>query len=173
MVKTQAQYRYQTLKYKLEHRCVSCGHPLPPERKQTHCESCIQRRIYAEKEKRIERHKQGLCLCGAPATLRKRDLLCEPCWFKVIALKRTGSRKNWQALKELFEIQDKRCAYTGKVLILGVNAVLDHIFPISRGGSKSMNNVQWVDKQINIMKQNFTHNEFLAIIKQIYLKLPL
>lgn len=160
--------RHRSERYKLEHRCVSCGHALPIDRKQTHCEFCIHKRVQQVQARRQRLKELGLCCyCGAPATLRNRDPMCETCWFKAIAQKGTGRRSDWSALKHLLEHQGFSCAYTGKILIIGVNAALDHIIPISRGGRKSLENVHWIDLKVNAIKQNLTHDEFLDIARSI------
>jgi hypothetical protein len=67
----------------------------------------------------------------------------------------------------VYEQQQGRCAYTGIELIPGLTASLDHIIPTSRGGTHDESNLQWVTKQINCMKTDMTHDEFLAMCQLI------
>lgn len=70
-------------------------------------------------------------------------------------------------LMALFFAQGTRCAYTGVYLVPGKNAGLDHMTPASRGGSWAIDNLQWVDQRINVMKSDSTHDEFVATCKLI------
>lgn len=70
-------------------------------------------------------------------------------------------------LLALFELQEGRCAYTKIELVMGANASIDHIVPRSRGGADLIDNVQWVDRQVNNAKNNMTHDEFIAMCKII------
>ena len=109
--------------------------------------------------------KAGLCSCGKKIFAGKT---CEKCWFKVKAKDHTGSRKNWKDLKKILENQNYKCLYTGKELIAGGNATVDHIIPKCKGGSNSIANLQWIDKHVNIhMKFNMSHNEFIDYLKHI------
>jgi hypothetical protein len=50
------------------------------------------------------------------------------------------------------------------------NISLDHIIPFSQGGKNVIENIQLIDYNINIMKNSHSQQEFLSIIKTIYLK---
>ena len=52
---------------------------------------------------------------------------------------------------------------------LGKNCELDHIVPISRGGSNTPDNTQWVLMVCNRMKDNLTEQEFFELVKKIYI----
>ena len=72
----------------------------------------------------------------------------------------------------LFLEQNKKCALSGKELKFSTfrndykaNASLDRI-DSSKG--YTIDNVQWVDKDINFMKQSMNNQEFLNIVKKIY-----
>ncbi len=56
---------------------------------------------------------------------------------------------------------------TGVELIRGVNASLDHKFPTSRGGSSSVENLQWVTKTVNLAKRDMTVEEFLVLCRAL------
>jgi hypothetical protein len=93
--------------------------------------------------------------------------LCLDCWFKQETYNNTGSSDNWQEIKQLFYTQNCECIYTGWKLIPGENASLDHKIPKSRGGISKLENLQWVDCDVNQIKYNRTHEEFLDFIKSI------
>jgi 5-methylcytosine-specific restriction endonuclease McrA len=63
----------------------------------------------------------------------------------------------------MLEQQGFRCSYSGLPLKIGVNAQVDHKVPRSRGGTNNVENLHWVDGQVNRMKTDFTHEEFLAM----------
>lgn len=73
----------------------------------------------------------------------------------------------------LFENQNRKCALTGKELRLerfyndkmNQNASLDRI-DSSKG--YEVGNVQWVDKDINRFKNNYSQEGFLNMVKEIY-----
>lgn len=77
-------------------------------------------------------------------------------------------------LWDLFLKQDKRCAYSGQILYFSSNlrkdsksqtASLDRIDP-NKG--YIIENVHWIHKDINFMKQSMTEEEFLKTCKDIY-----
>ena len=108
---------------------------------------------------------EGRCRqCGnSAAFVRKEEPLCLCCWFGHIAKKYTGTRKSGPMFQAIFEAQNSRCAYTNELLIPGINASIDHKIPLSRGGNNEHSNLQWVTLRINSMKNDMTHDEFLAI----------
>ena len=60
-------------------------------------------------------------------------------------------------------MQDYRCAYTGIKLIPALNASIDHKIPLSTDVSQyqKIENLQWVCLDINIMKRNYSEDDFL------------
>jgi 5-methylcytosine-specific restriction endonuclease McrA len=70
-------------------------------------------------------------------------------------------------LRSLWEEQQGKCAVTGEKLVPGVNASLDHIQPLSRGGTSERSNLRWVTSTVNHMKWNLTDTEFVDKCRQI------
>ena len=76
-----------------------------------------------------------------------------------------------QQIWDLFLKQDRKCAYSGQILRFSTNrnshdgtASLDRI-DSSKGYVKD--NIQWIHKDINRMKQHFSENNFLYLVKLI------
>ncbi|WP_435022405.1 HNH endonuclease [Tundrisphaera sp. TA3] len=102
----------------------------------------------------------GCCIvCGKERD--NKSVTCEKCIKKNYAKSILGSTKKAHVIEELFNSQNRRCAYTGLRLELGVNASLDHIIPRSQGGSNDPSNLQWVHKWVNYMKSTTPSDEFL------------
>lgn len=111
------------------------------------------------------RRAAGTCSrCDEKPTVHS---LCLLHWFKNVASTHIGSSACWRGLKDLFDLQEGRCAYTGELLIPGVNASLDHIVPSTRGGTSDPDNIQWVAYRINRMKTDMTEEEFLSACRSI------
>lgn len=70
-------------------------------------------------------------------------------------------------MKALWEKQGGRCAYTGELLIPGVNASLDHKIPSTRGGTNDLENLQWVTYQVNRMKTDMLEEEFFRLCRMV------
>jgi len=154
-------------KLKEEKLCLYCRKPT--NNNKVLCNACLKNSVQQSLQLRKRRKTNNLCRsCGKSADIvRENSKICNICWFKDIARGNTGFSKNWKLIKDLLEKQDYKCAYTGKNLIIGENASIDHIIPRSKGGSNEIQNLQWVDKDINEMKNDFTHDEFMNTIKII------
>jgi 5-methylcytosine-specific restriction endonuclease McrA len=63
-------------------------------------------------------------------------------------------------ISTLLEKQQSRCTCCGASLLPGYH--LDHIIPISRGGTNTADNVQLLTPVCNLQKYNLTFDEFLA-----------
>lgn len=61
----------------------------------------------------------------------------------------------------LWRQQRGRCGLTGRKL--DRSAVIDHILPISRGGSHGLENLRWTTDEANHAKRDLTDEEFFAL----------
>jgi hypothetical protein len=91
---------------------------------------------------------------------------CEGCWWKAKANSHFQDFGVVPLLQELWENQKRGCALTGLV-IAPPNMELDHIVPLSRGGGKGVDNVQWVLPIANLMKMNLMQEEFIALCRAV------
>ena len=137
------------------------------------CHECTDKKSQNRELRIKSRLKEGLCkFCGKNANVSITSKSCVECYLKNISYKNFGVQDYWQDLKLLFEKQKEICPYTGIKLSIGVNASLDHIVPKTCGGKNELPNMQWVyfgkDFDINMMKRNFSHENFIKAIKIIY-----
>lgn len=146
-------------------KCTECQRPHRENR--TLCDVCNSNKSRRAKQRRIVRRESGLCMnCPVPATVNE---FCFDCWLKTLVYNALGTitGNGWQEMKQKLEDQKFRCAYTGQSLIPGVNASIDHKTPRSKGGLNTTDNLWWVTKQVNLMKTNVTHENFIAICRQV------
>ena len=70
----------------------------------------------------------------------------------------------------MLQKQSYRCPYSGLPLEVGGNASIDHIIAKSVRPDLRYepSNLQWVDVDVNRMKSDKTHEEFIALIERIY-----
>ena len=69
-------------------------------------------------------------------------------------------------LLELAESQSFRCALSG-IALEPYSAALDHIVPVSAGGSHEIDNLQWLDRRINSMKGDMPVDEFVELCRAV------
>lgn len=149
--------------------CIQCM----KESKTRICRNCMDKNNQA-KNKKIEKRKElGCCIkCGKenplPGVRAKNINKCEICVFKHAAWSYLKDSKQWLKLKEIFEKQQGKCPYTGRLITVGVNAELDHIVPKSKNGKNELVNFQWVHCDVNKMKANHFHDDFLELVCEIY-----
>lgn len=129
------------------------------------CKHCTRKRKNHNYHERI---KSGKCkACSKPPL--KNLTVCLDHWFIKCATDNLKNPKLGPFLRELAEKQNYKCAYTDIPLEAGVNMSLDHI--ISRYDNPDLitdkNNVQWVHKDINFMKNRFSHENFIILCKKI------
>lgn len=86
----------------------------------------------------------------------------------------TAARKLWNVAERWYELRllfEKRCGicpYLHQTITVGTDASIDHIIPKSRGGSNDITNLQWVHRDVNTMKWDKTHDEFIQLVEQLY-----
>lgn len=71
-----------------------------------------------------------------------------------------------QELYKLAKDQEFRCALSGLPLDPS-DAALDHIVPVSKGGTDDIGNLQWVHFVINKMKGSLDNEEFVAMCRKV------
>ena len=167
------QSRRRTVKCKELGLCRCCGKPSRPSL--CFCQDCSTRKGLQLKQREITRREEGFCMrCGKLPPLKsnasKKRPFCEDCYIKNLSGTTLKTPKHWKLLKEKLKEQAYVCVYSGKPLVLGENASLDHIFPVSRFPEKisEPTNIQWVDLKVNHIKRDLTHEEFMNLIESIY-----
>ena len=147
-------------KRKSRGKCFACDQP-SIKKGGSYCKKHYEMRM----AKRDKRREQGLCYeCGKnPSTNQgKRCVNC--------SLSGVAQRLNGVTLKQIIgklESQNYKCPISGRSLTVGLNCHLDHIIPKSRGGNDSINNIRWVDKDVNQAKHGLLDDEFFSLIKEI------
>jgi len=166
--------------------CIDCWKEKELNRKdKQRCFKCSINYNNNLKNKFAQRNIEKQCwLCGNPKTLKnnlnffsgkeRKWLTCEKCFFKEASKKHLGTQKKWEELKNLLRLQNNKCYISGRHLIIGKNASIDHINPRSRGGKDSIENVAWCDTEINLVKNKLSLKEFYELCKEVALnqKIP-
>lgn len=115
-------------------------------------------------QRRIKFIKMGLCMECGEKTKHKR---CDVCHLKMISSNIFGTTKRFKELGKLFALQNGRCKYSGRTLILQENCELDHIMPRAKNGTNTISNLQWLHRDVNKMKHDMTEDEFFSSIQDI------
>jgi hypothetical protein len=129
------------------------------------CKICKQIKI----EKKQFALENNVCF-SHPSEPAITGMYCHMCWCKSLASDALGSKKKWKVIEKFFQ-EKGNCAYTGLKLLPGskdYEASIDHIIPLSKGGQKTLENLQWVCNIVNRSKFNLTHEEYLEQLKRIY-----
>lgn len=147
--------------------CLSCG-KLPPSPNRSLCQPCLDLRRDKAREYRQTRLAAGLCVrCGKTGKL-PHSSNCEVCFFKDLSNQTFGTVVEGEPLRNLFWANGGRCVYSNLPLTFGLDATLDHIVPVAKGGTDTIDNVQFVHSMANQMKWSYLESEFLGFIKAIY-----
>lgn len=146
--------------------CLACGrNPLVSTNL---CDPCLAYRREKKRRETKERLAAGLCMkCGQTNKL-PHNSKCEVCFFKELSNQHFSSVADHEALRKLFHKNGGRCAYSNQPLTLGLNATVDHITPVAKGGSLGIENIQFLHATVNQMKWSFTEEEFLYFVKAIH-----
>jgi hypothetical protein len=143
--------------------CSQCTKP--SERRA--CRDCLNKNNIKKKEKVKIRQADGICIrCGkTQSVLNNRK--CTICCLKHSAWTYFRDGDRWIDLQELFNKQNGLCPYTGRQLIIGLDAEIDHIVSRHQGGNDELTNFQWVHRDINKMKAHQSHEQFIHLIQEV------
>ena len=146
------------------------------DRRQSRCKNCVsevaKERGYSlyskrQKDERLNRTMLGQCrVCKESALLNKR--VCRKHYIVDVASKTLGVASSSIANELLKRFaSNPHCPYTGELLVLGLNAHLDHILSLkNRPDLKGdINNVEWVSEIANLSKNGFNKDEFVEFCK--------
>lgn len=160
-------------------QCKKCGYEQPIDefyilvgnRIQSWCKSCIKESANtSRKDYKAKWKKLGVCLtCGKEKLPNSRSY----CKYHYVyaATQYPAQGRNKKLTLALIEKFDKNptCPYTGETLILGLNASIDHIKPISKFPElrADLDNLLWTSKRANIAKSTMSKDEFVSFCKLI------
>lgn len=112
--------------------------------------------------------EKGLCAKCSNKSIKNKSL-CINCWYRKVSLGNLGTQKYWKNLQELANKQKYKCIYTDELLVPGSNMSLDHIK--SRKDRPDLindiTNVQWITQQMNQIKNELSHDNFIKLCKCI------
>lgn len=165
-------YSNKSKKDGFDYRCKNCSKRQTKEAQARVRKENKEQVNRKQRKSREERLSKGLCKFCNNKRLENSNQFCEKHFFENVSNQHTGTTKKWKEFKNLLKSQEYICPYTGDELILGLNASVDHIRPQFSHPElyRDINNMQWVDIKVNVMKRNLSEEEFLDLIRKIYNK---
>lgn len=149
--------------------CSTCSDPA--EEGKVLCIRCRDKNLAAGKAKYLRHKSKGLChRCGAEVLVNCK--LCHRCWLRKKSIDNLGTETRWQELGNKLIAQEYICPYTGELLVPGINASVDHIFPSSLYPELEyeLDNVEWVDMRFNRTKFDYTPDQFYHLTMAVLLR---
>lgn len=80
--------------------------------------------------------------------------------------KKASKKANAEQLMQLLKQQSFRCALSG-VEISPETARLDHIVPVSQGGTDEIGNLQWLHVDANTAKGTMSQEQFILMCRRV------
>jgi hypothetical protein len=144
-------------------KCYRCGDNPICSTSRSWCRSCLDSENKKSKDRQNARSAKGNCIaCGIREAWAGER--CLRCWFMRLAAEHKAIKED---LYELLIEQDFKCALTGEDLLPGVSASLDHVVPVSRGGTSSRSNLRFTTIRSNWIKDDMTTFEFVALCQKV------
>lgn len=122
-----------------------------------------------------ERLLQGLCAgshhCKDPKVGESR--YCLRHWVATLTRsphgrkEREGGPYSIDVLMVIWEQQDGKCALSGVPLVPGLNASVDHVIPVSRGGGNTPDNLRFIHSSLNRFRGGRTDDEFKQLVREL------
>ena len=115
------------------------------------------------------RRRARRCIDCAGQLSHPESSYCSVCYLKRTATRHLGGARYWPELEALLLQQRNRCAYTGREIILGVNASLEHVEPVSKAPhrARSTSNFRWVVQEVNLAKHSLSMGDFITMCKDV------
>ena len=152
--------------------CNQCGGPINDKQHNKLCEKCrgLARKKAAEysAKRRATHPRLGLCVkCSREIIGESR--YCKYHWLEMLRKCGIKKREDRDKIFNKLEEQEYRCFFTDIELIPGKNATVDHLNPKSKHPEleSDIDNIVWCDKRINLMKGDFTYDEFISTCKTV------
>lgn len=161
----QARIKAMKEKRKLSGLCIYCGNQRGEDGTSTRCRPCAIAQNAYIKKRVDEKRANGICIrCDQPVlswSQCRKHLLME------LARSYGRSGVNWTDLERLWDKQNGKCAITGRQLVLGSGASIDHIVPRCLGGAHETHNMQWTTAQINRAKGEMLIEDFIQLCRDV------
>jgi len=90
----------------------------------------------------------------------------ECCEFVSKEKKKKKNHATANELMQLLKTQGFRCALTG-IELTPQTARLDHIVPVSKGGTDIIENLQWLHIDANTAKATMAQDQFIAMCRKV------
>jgi hypothetical protein len=121
-----------------------------------------------KRDKYNMRRSNGTCgHCDSPIFCKSKR--CERHFFMGKANDRIGDSSRWEEIQKLFYSQNQRCYLTGRLLVPGINASLDHIKPQSKNPElyNKIENIRWCDIDVNKAKNKLSNEELFKLCEDV------
>jgi hypothetical protein len=146
--------------------CGICGDSAIPGLR--YCESCKERSSITTKAWRARRKASPNCMyCNEPRWASAHS--CKHHFVEKLINNYGCSKDHVPRLLHRFDDQGGACFYTGKTLIPGENASLDHYFCKAHHPHlvAHPDNLVWCDVEVNFMKRKLTPEQLVSFAKSI------
>lgn len=179
------------LKRIAENLCVLCGSSelrkigrfsKKPKRL---CESCRAKENARHKKYVNKNIPTGMCYRCRKVPRIEGIQICQPCKDILYRYQKDRKAKTFFELKAyhvfekgvklvdkakvlwtLWKQQKGKCALTG-IRLNRTNSHIDHIVPLSKGGTHNRGNIRWLLKEVNLMKGALTDQEFIVLCRLV------
>lgn len=88
-----------------------------------------------------------------------------PWEIKAISINKRGGRQCGSALR--LGLGEPTACYVCGDVIAWATAAIDHVVPVSRGGSHEIDNLRWACRRCNSMKSDMTLDELVALARKL------